>query len=410
MRIKLTHLIIVSLISLSFVSFTTLSTAYAGNNTFLGDNAGKYNTSGYYNSFMGYRSGYSNNTGRKNSYFGANSGRYNTTGYNNTFMGYASGYRNDKGDYNTFNGAYSGFYNTSGNRNTFMGHGSGFYNTKGWSNTFMGYDSGKNNTEGACNVFIGNGAGYRHTKGYSNVYLGYQAGATNLEGSHNVFIGTTAGPPLGTVTQLSNRLYIANTHWKTLIYGNFASNRVGINTTSPSRNFSVNGDAGGTTSWFNDSDARLKKNVVTIEDALDKVEKLRGVQFEWKDTANHQEGRQIGFIAQEAQKIIPEVVSEKGEHFSMQYAPITALLVEAVKELKAENEAVRKDNIALKAEKDAEIAALKIENEQLKETLTAMAGRQKSIEDMLLALSAQPKEKLVTLNQAGLDEEQKIVQ
>ncbi|MCB9248226.1 MAG: hypothetical protein H6613_06630 [Ignavibacteriales bacterium] len=40
----------------------------------------------------------------------------------------------------------------------------------------------------------------------------------------------------------------------------------------------------------------------------------------------------MGFIAQEADKVIPEVVDDSGEYFTMQYAPITALLVEAVKE------------------------------------------------------------------------------
>ncbi len=162
---------------------------------------------------------------------------------------------------------------------------------------------------------------------------------------------------------------------------------VGI-TTSPSRKLFVNGDAGGTTGWFNDSDARLKKNVVTIDNALGKVDKLRSVQFEWKDAANHPEGKQIGFIAQEAQKIIPEVVSKKGEHLSMQYAPITALLVEAVKELKAEND-------------------------QLKNKLTAFETRQAVIEDMLLAISTDlPKEKLVNFAQVTSVEYkvQKIVQ
>ncbi len=164
-----------------------------------------------------------------------------------------------------------------------------------------------------------------------------------------------------------------------LMDGNYSGN-VGIGTTIPSRKLFVNGDAGGGTGWFNDSDARLKKNVVTINNALEKVDELRGVQFEWKDTVNYSEGKQIGFIAQEAQEIIPEVVSTKSEHLSMQYGPITALLVEAVKELKAENETV------------------KTENEQLREKFAALADRQNAIEDMLLALSTDlQKEKLAML-------------
>jgi hypothetical protein len=114
---------------------------------------------------------------------------------------------------------------------------------------------------------------------------------------------------------------------------------------------------------YNLSDVRLKKDIITIENALDKVEKLRGVQFEWKDITNHPEGKQIGFIAQEAKEIIPEVVSKKGKNLSMQYAPITALLVEAVKELKTENETFKR------------------ENEQLREKLTALADRLEAIDE-----------------------------
>ena len=124
--------------------------------------------------------------------------------------------------------------------------------------------------------------------------------------------------------------------------------KVGINTKDLTRTFYVNGDAGGTTAWYNDSDERLKKNITTIEEPLEKVQKLRGVQFEWKNTENHPEGRQLGFIAQEAVDVIPEVVEKKGEYYSMQYAPVTALLVEAIKELKAENEVLKAETEVLK--------------------------------------------------------------
>ena len=121
--------------------------------------------------------------------------------------------------------------------------------------------------------------------------------------------------------------------------------KIGIGTTSPSRKLYVNGDAGGTGVWHNDSDRRLKRNIETIPSALDKVNKLRGVNFEWIDTENHSSGVKMGFIAQEAKEIIPEVVSKNGEYYSMQYASITALLVEAVKE---QNKEFRTQNAELK--------------------------------------------------------------
>lgn len=107
---------------------------------------------------------------------------------------------------------------------------------------------------------------------------------------------------------------------------------VGIGTDNPTRKLFVNGDAGGTGAWQNDSDKRLKKNIKTIPNALEKVNNLRGVYFKWKEIENHSKGLQMGFIAQEAEEVIPEVVSLNSKYYSMQYAPITALLVEAVKE------------------------------------------------------------------------------
>ena len=129
--------------------------------------------------------------------------------------------------------------------------------------------------------------------------------------------------------------------------------KVGIGTFTPTRKLFVNGDAGGTGAWHNDSDERLKKNIITIPNALDKVEKLRGVQFEWKETENHAEGQQIGFIAQEVLPILPEVVDKPGEYYGMQYAPITALLVEAMKEQQKVIEKLEAENEAIKARLDA---------------------------------------------------------
>ena len=107
---------------------------------------------------------------------------------------------------------------------------------------------------------------------------------------------------------------------------------VGIGTTNPSLKLYVNGTAGGTTSWNSSSDARLKTNINLIDNALDKVLSLSGIYFNWKDAENFSKGRQMGFIAQDAEKIIPEVVEKNGEYYSMKYAPITAILVEAIKE------------------------------------------------------------------------------
>jgi len=65
---------------------------------------------------------------------------------------------------------------------------------------------------------------------------------------------------------------------------------------------------------------------------MDKVMRLRGVYFEWMDTSNHPEGRQIGLIGQEVKDVVPEVVDMKDGYYQITYANLVALLVQAMKE------------------------------------------------------------------------------
>lgn len=95
------------------------------------------------------------------------------------------------------------------------------------------------------------------------------------------------------------------------------------------------------------SDGRFKKDVITVDHALEKVLKLRGVYYTYKDTARWGGRRQIGFIAQEMEKVIPEVVSDGPEYKSVNYQYLTALLAEAMKEQQTQIEDLKKQNIAL---------------------------------------------------------------
>ncbi len=85
------------------------------------------------------------------------------------------------------------------------------------------------------------------------------------------------------------------------------------------------------------SDERLKENVETIEGALDKVSQMRGVMY---DKDGH---RGTGVIAQEMQQVMSEVV-EEGEYLSVAYGNLVGVLIEAVKELKAEVESLKNDS------------------------------------------------------------------
>ena len=85
------------------------------------------------------------------------------------------------------------------------------------------------------------------------------------------------------------------------------------------------------------SDARLKTDVIELRGALDKVAQMRGVEYHWISRDMSQD-TQIGVIAQEVQAVYPQLVHAGAEHLSVDYAKLTAVLIQAVKELKAQVE------------------------------------------------------------------------
>ena len=100
--------------------------------------------------------------------------------------------------------------------------------------------------------------------------------------------------------------------------------------------------------YYYTSDERKKENIRTIDNALEKVVQLRGVNFDWKENAKVVKGKQSGgLIAQEVQKIIPEAVfvdivdTEIKDALGLDTTPIIGYLVEAIKELKAEIEMLK---------------------------------------------------------------------
>jgi hypothetical protein len=86
------------------------------------------------------------------------------------------------------------------------------------------------------------------------------------------------------------------------------------------------------------SDISYKENIKPINNALDTVSKLKGVTFDWKPSDSILEIKEdIGFIAQDVQKVLPELVRKNGDDkLSLRDKGIVPVLVEAIKELKAE--------------------------------------------------------------------------
>jgi hypothetical protein len=106
---------------------------------------------------------------------------------------------------------------------------------------------------------------------------------------------------------------------------------------------------GNTGAWTQQSSRRFKENIAVISDALSKLDQVRGVYFDWIDgqpsvSSGSPKERQIGMIAEEVQAVFPELVSRNThnnkEILGLAYSSFTAVLVQAVKELKAMNQSL----------------------------------------------------------------------
>ena len=125
-------------------------------------------------------------------------------------------------------------------------------------------------------------------------------------------------------------------------------------------------------SWSTLSDIRLKKNIHTLDGALEKMLRLRGVNFEWKEPGKDGRlpGVQTGVIAQEVEKVFPEWVgtTPQGTKY-VTFRGFEALTIEAVRELKAEEE----DSIRKLSDENAE---LRRKNEEFERRIRALEIRE----------------------------------
>ncbi|MBY0111536.1 MAG: tail fiber domain-containing protein [Phycisphaerales bacterium] len=110
--------------------------------------------------------------------------------------------------------------------------------------------------------------------------------------------------------------------------------------------------------WDTYSSARWKSNIQTLHDPLATLNKLRGVSFDWSATGSHD----VGFIAEEVAQVMPEIVStQDGKPVAMDYSRVVPLTVEAIKVLRGENEALKKEL----EERDARLRRLEERLEKL---------------------------------------------
>jgi len=360
----------------------------ADNNHFAGFKAGYTNTTGYYNQFTGLLSGFSNTTGYKNYFSGYASGYANTTGHENYFSGYQAGKANTTGFYNHFAGCESGYKNTTGGWNTYNGYQSGYNNVTGEFNVFLGFQAGFNNVSGLGNVFIGASAGYNETGSYKLV-IGNEVsvdpliygdfGAKSLTFNGSAMINKVAGSS-GPALELNDE----TTNWTTVRFRNHIAPPLWWDMTAYVDPYQQSFDqlkfiASGqpTTIIYGDggllvygtitevSDSTLKENIKPIHDALSCIQKINAVSYNWKDKKSRSESEQIGFLAQDVERVFPQLIrtDDKGEK-SVSYTHMVPVLLEAIKEQQAEIDSLK--------EKQLEMDAMKVKMDQMEEMLTEL--------------------------------------
>ena len=123
---------------------------------------------------------------------------------------------------------------------------------------------------------------------------------------------------------------------------------IGLRKVSPSYQLDVTGDIRASSDVIAFSDKRVKENIVTVNNALNKVTKLRGVTYTRKDIDD--KSTKVGVIAQEVLDVLPEVVQKDDKGlYSVAYGNIAGVFIEAIKELKAEVDSLKQEIKQLKS-------------------------------------------------------------
>ena len=294
-------------------------------------------------------------------------------------------------------GTIAGFENRTGSDNVLIGRGVARNNQSGNTNVMIGTDAGRDNISGSGNVFLGHQTGLRET-GSNKLYIDNSNTLTPLikgdferdivtvngalgvgienperpihlratnaifridrdrndpgfaivrydEGFNNIFksfyfYNRAIGPNNGKFIIADWGRNVAGPSTPRLVIAN--NGNVGIGnflTTNPSQKLTVDGSVLATGSFIT-SDKRFKKDIKVIPQAMESLENISGVSYTYQtekfEKRSLPTGKSMGLIAQEVQKVYPELVNEDEEgYLSVNYDGLIPVLIEALKEQKA---------------------------------------------------------------------------
>jgi hypothetical protein len=354
-------------------------------NNYFGLSVGKYNTTGSCNNFFGCQAGFLTTTGSNNNYIGVAAGQNNITGNLNTFVGANSG-QNMTGSCNVVLGSFIGTSFLACNNHVFVSSGSGEIRAHFNASGALGFASAVYGTAGhvltsngsnaapswtAAGVGDGNkgditvassgtswtiNAGAVTNADLANVATATFKGrttagtgvpedlsATQATALLNSFAGSLKGLVPASSGGTTNFLR-ADGSWSPggstainnspsgVVFPTMSSTTSGslstAFTSSGALTFDTSTGTLSATQFTSLSDINKKKNIRTIENAIDITKKLEGVRFDWK----HNDAPSIGVIAQEVEKVLPELVVDTDGVKSVSYGNIVGVLIEAIKE------------------------------------------------------------------------------
>ncbi|NND09056.1 MAG: tail fiber domain-containing protein [Saprospiraceae bacterium] len=359
-------------------------------NAFFGSQAGRFNTTGERNVFLGASAGYHNIGGEIE--FDGELYLYNGKGDKNCFLGHSAGYENEYGSNNSALGFESLRDNLEGNANVALGYRAGVQ-VEGNRNVFIGNEAGPNNNNSAKDTF--SNRLYIHSNftsdpliygEFDNRLLGINTGNPEMtlhiggQGNESRLLFNNAGDIFFKNSNGDNKAILTlhsddDTYLDAFDDLKFRSGHnlsqanpdmilqgdgdVGIGVSDPIYKLHVDGSVRGTdiicTSTSLCSDIRFKKNFSAISDPMNIISQLNGYYHQWRTDEfpkwQFSEGREIGFKAQEIQKVLPEVVEEMSDgYLAVDYSKVVPLLVEAIKDLQAQIEQQKLDHQQLQSE------------------------------------------------------------
>jgi uncharacterized coiled-coil protein SlyX len=205
---------------------------------------------------------------------------------------------NTTGSDNTANGAFAMNQNTTGNANTAIGDGALHDNTTGTANTAIGHVALINNTTGRGNIALGSSAGYNLTTGNSNIDIGNEGMAGE---ANTIRIGTVGTQ---TATFIAGISGVAVTGSPVLVN---SSGKLGVMSSS----------------------ARFKEAIKLMDKESEAILALKPVTFRYKKQIDPQAIPQFGLVAEEVEKVNPELVvpDKEGKPFSVRYEAVNAMLL-----------------------------------------------------------------------------------